>query len=172
MLNMMFSRRCLLGGTAAVLLPGATTADISTGPQPGDGFVMVDDTSQTLLQSDAIRRAAPPVMAWPVQQHTRRVRDGARFNQVLLLRVADDQLVAFSAICPHAGCIVSEWIAQPGLLLCPCHGSQYDPRKAGQVVVGPSPLSLPALPLAVIDRFVVVAGPFSARPGGHASRTM
>jgi rieske iron-sulfur protein len=103
------------------------------------------------------------------------VRDEARFNQVLVLRVAvenSDRIVAFTAICPHAGCVVSDWVAQSAHLHCPCHGSEYDPAKNGIVVGGPSPLPLPSLPVKIVDGLVTVAGPFSAKPGGHTSRTM
>lgn len=60
-------------------------------------------------------------------------------NQILLLRVPDgptEELVAFTAICPHAAGLVSEWVAQTCRLHCPCHGSEYDPAKAGMVVAG------------------------------------
>jgi rieske iron-sulfur protein len=122
---------------------------------------------------------AAVALVWPKDRKTGLVRDGARFNQVLLLRVLDDavheqtdKLVAFSAICPHAACLVSGWVAQAGRLHCPCHGSEYDPMRGGAVVAGPAPLPLPALPVRVDNGVVTVAGPFSARPGGHTSRTM
>src|ERR1700712_5581783 len=123
MANAILSRRCILGATATVLLAGAAPAERVGGVQFGDGFVAVDDARKTVLQGDAIRSGAAPVLAWPIQIATQKVRDGARLNQVLLLRLADDQLVAFSALCPHAGCLVSEWLAQPRVMLCPCHGS-------------------------------------------------
>ncbi len=41
---------------------------------------------------------------------------------------------AFSAICPHAGCPVTR--IQGGLILCPCHGSQFD-ITTGDVKAGP-----------------------------------
>jgi Rieske Fe-S protein len=80
--------------------------------------------------------------------------------------------VAFTAICPHAACIVSGWAAQTYLLHCPWQGAEYDPAKGRLVVAWPAPSPLPTLPVQVLDGVVTVAGPFSARPGGHASRTM
>ena len=58
-------------------------------------------------------------------------------------------IVAYSAICPHAGCEVSGWVAQQAVLECSCHDSRYNPRDAAAVIDGPTPRALPALPLAV-----------------------
>jgi Rieske Fe-S protein len=182
-MHMIVSRRSVLNfgltAAAAVTLPGAAMPDRTAGPQPGDEFVPVTDPGGKALRSDAIRQGAAPVLVWPMDRNTGLVRDGARFNQVLLLRVPDgaaedlaDKLVAFTAICPHAACVVSGWVAQTSRLRCPCHGSEYDPVRGGLVVAGPAPLPLPALPVQVLDGMVTVAGPFSAKPGGHASRTM
>jgi rieske iron-sulfur protein len=180
---MIVSRRAVLDlgviAAATVTLPGAALPDRTAGPQPGDGFVPVADPGGSALRPEVIRRGAAPILVWPKDRKTGLVRDGARFNQVLLLRVLDDavneqtdKLVAFSAICPHAACLVSGWVAQACRLRCPCHGSEYDPTRGGAVVAGPAPLPLPALPVRVDDGAVTVAGPFSARPGGHTSRTM
>ncbi len=170
------SRRDLgILAVASVALPGAAPATSASGPQPGDALVAITDTGHAMLRPEAIRRGAEPVLAWPMDRQTGLVRNGARMNLVLLLRVPDgpaDRLVGFTAICPHAGCTVSEWVAQTGRLHCPCHGSEYDPAHNGAVLAGPSPYPLPTLPVQVLDGVVVVAGPFSARPGGHASRTM
>jgi rieske iron-sulfur protein len=181
-MNVIVSRRAVLDlgliAAATVTLPGAAMPDRTAGPQAGDGFVPVTDPSGSALRSEAIRRGVAPILAWPKDRQAGLVRDGARFNQVLLLRVVDesvneqtDKVVAFSAICPHAGCLVSDWMAQTGRLHCPGHGSEYDPLRGGAVVAGPAPLPLPALPVRVVDGVVTVAGPFSARPGGHTSRT-
>jgi rieske iron-sulfur protein len=159
---------------AAVTLPVAAMPDRTAGPQLGDIFVSTSNQSAP-LRAEAIRVGAAPVLAWPMDRESGVVRDGARFNQVLLLRVArknSDEIVAFTAICPHAGCTVSEWLAQTSHLHCPCHGSEYDPAKNGIVVAGPSPLPLPSLPVKIVGGLVTVTGPFSARPGGHTSRTM
>jgi rieske iron-sulfur protein len=153
--------------------PAMAMPDRTAGPQLGDIFVSISDPG-TPLRAEAIQPAAAPVMAWPMDRKSGVVRDAARFNQVLLLRVAaqgSDKIVAFTVICPHAGCAVSGWVAETARLHCPCHGSEYDPANRGTVVAGPSPLPLPALPVQVLDGLVTVAGPFTARPGGHTSRT-
>jgi Rieske Fe-S protein len=176
-------RRFLAFGMAAAtsgMIPAAAVAAaaVTAGPQPGDALVAVGDDAHRPLTPGAVRRGAPPVLTWPMDPRTGLVRTGATFNQVLLLRLAGDrdeahggQLVAFSAVCTHAGCIVSAWRAENGLLLCPCHGSEYDPARAAAVVAGPAPLPLPTLPLAVVNGLITVSGPFSAPPGGHTGRT-
>ena len=171
------SRRGVLAVAAALPVSGVPVAGRTAAPQPGDVLTAVDEPAHTALRPDAIRAGAAPILAWPMDRQTGVVRDGVRFNQVLLLRLpagegtAQGALVAFSAICQHAGCLVSGWIAQRHVLHCPCHGSEYDPAHDGAVVVGPAPFALPALPLRIADGAVTVAGPFSGRVGGHAGRT-
>ena len=36
-------------------------------------------------------------------------------------------IVAYSGVCPHTGCDVSDWLNGPQTLLCPCHESEFDP---------------------------------------------
>ncbi|MBW4030169.1 MAG: Rieske (2Fe-2S) protein [Acidobacteria bacterium] len=54
--------------------------------------------------------------------------------------------VAYDAVCPHAGCRVGYTPGAP-LMLCPCHGSQFEVA-TGQVVSGPAPHGL--TPLTVV----------------------
>jgi rieske iron-sulfur protein len=180
---MIVSRRGALDlgliAVTAVTLPAAAMPDRTARPQVGDVLVAVDDRGHSPLRSEILQPGAAPVVAWPMDAASGAVRDQARYNQVLVLRLADeaaegptDAVVAFSAICPHAGCLVSEWVAQSCRLRCPCHGSEYDPAKGGAVVSGPAPQPLPTLPIRVVNGVIAVAGPFSSRPGGHTSRTM
>jgi thiosulfate dehydrogenase [quinone] large subunit len=56
-----------------------------------------------------------------------------------------DTFVAFSATCTHAGCQV-RYDPSTVQFLCPCHGGVYDAR-TGQVLQGPPPSALPAIPV-------------------------
>jgi rieske iron-sulfur protein len=178
---MAVSRRSLLdhgvAAAAAMILPVGDKPDEMAGPQIGDLFVTAVDLQGPPVQVGAIRTGAPPILVWPRDPETGLTRSGTRLNQVLLLNVRrangwQDQILAFSAICPHAGCLVSQWIGSTNHLRCPCHGSEFDPAHGGVVVLGPSPFPLPQLPVETVKGLVAVAGPFSAPPGGHTSRTM
>jgi rieske iron-sulfur protein len=178
---MAVSRRGVLDyglmAAAATILPAAGKTDGTAGPQIGDTFVSAADPQALPVRSSAIRAGAAPVLAWPRDPATGITRSGTRLNQVLLLRIRDahgsqEKILTYSAICPHAGCLVSQWIGATRSLRCPCHGSEFDPAHAGTVTAGPSPFPLPLLPVEVVKDLVTVAGPFSAPPGGHTSRTM
>lgn len=105
------------------------------------------------------------------------VRSGSRLNRLVLVRLdpaslsertrghAADGVVAYSAVCTHTGCEVGAFRADEQVLFCDCHESKFDPRDQGRVTDGPAPRSLPALPLRVADGRLVVAAPFTARPG-------
>jgi Rieske Fe-S protein len=49
------------------------------------------------------------------------------------------KIMAYSGVCPHAGCLVS-WDAKKKEFLCPCHGGTYD--LDAKVTGGPPPRGL------------------------------
>ena len=67
----------------------------------------------------------------------------------LVLQLTKDQFVAYDAVCPHAGCTVGY---SPGarLIVCPCHGSEFDPS-TGSVVNPPAPRGLTPIHVTVAD---------------------
>lgn len=85
-----------------------------------------------------------------------------RFNEQDLqpdvAKASASGVVAYSAICTHLGCQVSDNNDRPGTLLCPCHSGAYDPKQGCKVIGGPPPRPLPQLPLkAEGERFVATA---------------
>jgi Rieske Fe-S protein len=73
--------------------------------------------------------------------------------KVVVTQPARDQYKAFSAVCTHVGCIMSE--VANGTIDCPCHGGQYKITD-GAVVAGPPPSPLPARPVKIVNGQVVL----------------
>ena len=60
-------------------------------------------------------------------------------QRIVVTQPTQGEYKAFSALCPHQGCIVSS-IAE-GKITCPCHGSAFS-VKDGSVVQGPATTAL------------------------------
>jgi rieske iron-sulfur protein len=145
--------------------------------RPKEGDLLVSIESDDALALKDVPLGGPPVLAWPMDPASKTVRKESRLNKIVLLRFepaalnettkerAIDGVVAYSAICPHAGCEVSGWAADQQLLECSCHYSHYDPRAAAAVIDGPAPRPLAALPLKIVDGKLAVAKPFTGRVG-------
>lgn len=63
-----------------------------------------------------------------------------------ILRPNSEKYVAFSAICPHAGCTVQ--YNPNGTFVCPCHGSTFD-ALTGAVQIGPAQKGLTPIPITI-----------------------
>jgi Rieske Fe-S protein len=64
----------------------------------------------------------------------------------VLVDLGGGKVAACSAICTHAGCAV-QYSARQHLLVCPCHGAEFDPAQAGRVLRGPARRPLAAIPV-------------------------
>lgn len=155
-------------------------------PQAGDLLVISEgpQAGQLIKPSD-LTLGGPPLHAWPKDSKTSVVRDGSRLNEILIIKLdpaeLDDEtrgraaggIVAYSAVCSHAGCSVTAWVKGEGsdknVLKCMCHNSEYDPRESAQVVFGPAPRRLAALPLAIAGDLLAVAAPFAGKVGAQQS---
>ena len=94
---------------------------------------------------------AGPVIATLDQvkpRHALAFQDPATGDPAILVRLANDHVVAYDALCTHAGCTVG-YDSASGLLLCPCHGAVFDPAQAGAVLAGPTNIPLTSLPLRI-----------------------
>lgn len=153
-------------------------------PQKGDLLVHSEgDQEGQVIRPDDLKLGGPPLQAWPKDPKTSVIRKGSRLNEVVLVKLdpneldddtrprAADGIVAYSAVCSHAGCPVTEWVKQDNgdktVLKCPCHNSEYDPRQGAEVVFGPAPRHLAALPLALVDGSLTVAGSFIGKVGAQ-----
>jgi rieske iron-sulfur protein len=179
-------RGLLLAGAAIAaggLLPKTGRADDEDPrrkmrPQVGDQFVRFEgDQEGAVITAEDLHLGADPIIAWAMDPATKLPRDGSRLNQVLLLRLdpsslgpetlkhAADGIVAYSAICTHAQCTVAGWMPESQVLHCPCHQSEFDPRRNAEVVAGPAPRPLAALPLKIEKNKPTVAGGFTGKIG-------
>ncbi|MBR0967600.1 Rieske 2Fe-2S domain-containing protein [Bradyrhizobium diazoefficiens] len=183
-------RTVLLGAMAATACLGCS--DLSRAgedppgsderPKKGDLLVFSEGEQEGKpITSADIPKGGPPVHAWPKDPVTSVVRSGSRLNEILIIRLdpaeldeqtgarAVDGILAYSAICSHAGCPVTAWVKSDAgdkeVFKCMCHNSEYDPRAGAQVVFGPAPRRLAALPIALAEGAISVAGSFVGKVG-------
>jgi thiosulfate dehydrogenase [quinone] large subunit len=69
-------------------------------------------------------------------------------DPAVVIHGTDGKYYAYDAVCTHAGCTV-QYDPSYKLLLCPCHGGAFDPLHGAQVVQGPPPAPLTALPIHI-----------------------
>ena len=75
-------------------------------------------------------------------------QDNNTGDPAVLVRLASGSLVAYDALCTHAGCTV-EYDGSSGYLICPCHGATFDPGAQAQPIAGPTNIPLTNLPLKI-----------------------
>lgn len=63
---------------------------------------------------------------------------------------------AYSAICTHQGCTVG-YASGSKTLVCPCHGSQFDPFNSAKVIIGPAQTALPSVKVTIDGEWVILA---------------
>ena len=108
---------------------GDTSGTATTSGTPG--------SSSTIAQASAVQTNSSVSFTIP-----------SNGDPGVLVHLNNGKFVAFDATCTHAGCPVQY---DPGsqLLLCPCHGAQFDPSKGAAVVQGPTNTPLTSVPISV-----------------------
>ncbi|WP_117237647.1 QcrA and Rieske domain-containing protein [Thermus sediminis] len=132
------------------------------------------------IRLEELKPGDPFVLAYPMDPKTKVVKSGEARNTVLVVRYAPEELspevaehgvegvVAYSAVCTHLGCIVSQWVADRRAALCPCHAGVFDLAQGARIISGPPPRPVPQLPLRVEDGVLVAAGEFLGEVGVRA----
>jgi len=177
-----------LGAATCVSFAAAAAEEERPGsdkrPQQRDLLVMAEGEREgELIKPEDLKLGGPPLLAWPKDPASEVIRDGSRLNELLVVKLAPEDLdeatrpraadgiVAYSAVCTHAGCPITAWMkaseGEQEVFKCMCHNSEYDPRRAAQVMFGPAPRRLAALPLAIVDGALVVAGTFVGKVGAQ-----
>jgi len=160
------SRRALLARGALAGLAVAVTSVLGGGVAAAERLLGADEGSGGRLPS--LPRGEPRPPARPARPAAGRRRPaGTRIGGLgdvgvgqaaaftapdgrpaVVVRLGRTHVVAYSAVCTHAGCTVG-YDAVTRLLACPCHGAEFDPRRGAAVVAGPAASPLPSIPLQV-----------------------
>jgi ubiquinol-cytochrome c reductase iron-sulfur subunit len=187
------SRRGLLtvtGGLAGAAVLGAAAAPLaSLGPPAGvlhqtpwkRGIRLVDDQGTVYAAADI--NVGAFYTALPEGQSAESLGAG-----ILVVRLpgsmihlpaarrdwAPEGIMAYSKICPHAGCAISlyrypldpQTAPFPPAFTCPCHYSTFTPGNGGKLIFGPAGRALPQMPLMIdSDGNLRCAGPFDSDIG-------
>lgn len=77
-------------------------------------------------------------------------------DPAILIRLAEDEFVAYTQRCTHLSCPVL-WAAETRRLECPCHDGAFD-AATGRVLKGPPPRPLPRIALRVANGEIFAEG--------------
>ena len=129
--------------SSATLAKSTASSSSSATPTTTSASASGPTTTSSVAQGVANPKgtAVGPASAVPVGKVASFV-DPASGSPAYVLHPTTSKFVAFSAICPHAGCTVQ--YASGNLFVCPCHGSQFD-ATTGAVLQGPAASGLPSI---------------------------
>jgi Rieske Fe-S protein len=118
---------------------GQATSGGTKKPASGGGKKLASDEKKSASGGKVIAKESgvPPGSA---------VSFSVSGQPAVLIHLKDGQFVAYSAVCTHMGCTVG-YKKSSGDLVCPCHGSVYDPAHGAKVLRGPAPRPLPKIPV-------------------------
>ncbi len=136
-------RRAFLRGAGAALTAGVSITVITA---CGGGK---NDEATGAADLDALPEQAQATIGQTVQSGKIPV-GGATFlpeSGLILTRPAQQEYRVLSNVCPHAGGKIDRQ-DERGRLVCPLHGSQFDPA-TGKALVGPASQPLPVRPVAI-----------------------
>jgi Rieske Fe-S protein len=75
-------------------------------------------------------------------------------RKIVLTQPAEGDLRAYSAVCPHQGCLVAT--VSDNVITCPCHNSQFSAEDGG-VIQGPATSGLAPVGVSVSGDQVTLA---------------
>lgn len=169
-----------LGAVSSMAIPMAATAQPPARQKPQAGDILVFEEGPNageVVRPELLELDQRPVSALARDPATGTLRNGSRLNRVMITKIDTENLtaryqrhvaegvIAYSIVCTHTGCDVTNWDSEGKLMACPCHESQFDIYAGGNVVGGPAPRPLAMLPLSIKDGDIVVAAGFSGRVG-------
>jgi ubiquinol-cytochrome c reductase iron-sulfur subunit len=175
-----FLSRFLVAGVGVFTLSQVVILG-ALGPRPGrNPFLTAWRPGSRLVTSDGepvtreVLAGGGTLVAFP-EGHT-----GAADSQIALFRFkggefeaqpgreswSPEGFVAYSRICTHVGCAVSQYLDEAQMLACPCHQSTFDLLHGARPVMGPAGRPLPQLPLAIDPQGYLVAQSDFTEPVG------
>jgi rieske iron-sulfur protein len=164
---------CALAGATAVVNVGTSLPAFAAlqddVPKRGDVFVFTSGPKkdQAVMVADIVADA-PPVTV-QAKAANGAVREGDN-SAALLYRVdpskipaglkdeTADGVLAYSAVCTHLGCLLSNWDVPTKNFLCPCHDALFDPLQNGKNTGGATARALPHFPIKSDAGKIVVTG--------------
>jgi thiosulfate dehydrogenase [quinone] large subunit len=127
------------------------SASGSTTTAPGSSVPSTTVPESTVPESTVPSTTAPGTQIGLASQvpvgGSARFTDPKTGNPGLVLQLGQGRFVAFDAVCPHAGCTV-DYSSAANLIVCPCHGSEFNPS-TGAVVSPPASHGLSPIQVAV-----------------------
>lgn len=120
------------------LVIGVSTAGVFTVAGCGSGGIGGIGGSRAEVSQEEAIAAEADVEANSAVPYT----NAATGEPEVLIRLANGEFVAYSAVCTHQGCTVA-YNTDTRKLACPCHGGVFDPANGAAVVSGPPPRPLP-----------------------------
>jgi Rieske Fe-S protein len=144
------SRRSVLTGFATVVVGGVAgfavarnsdAAKAKPSTSTSNGYRLSTQPSPTPTGAKA-----PGTLLTPLGNVPRGGGVVLSSQQVVVTRDTAGSVHAFSAVCTHAQCLVTQ--VSNGTIDCPCHGSQFN-ATTGAVVTGPAASPLPTVSIKV-----------------------
>ncbi len=146
----------LLVGRIAAMTEGRSTGDdrsalATAKPPPVGGTAAGGGATSSTAAPTAAPAATGTLLASGNQLASAKsvtTYDPATGDPVLVIKLPSGSVVAYDAVCTHAGCTVAY---DPGsaIMWCPCHGAEFDPAHNAQVLGGPTNRPLTAIPITV-----------------------
>lgn len=123
---------CGSGESAAPTAQDETAEEAEDAEAIGDEEVAADQGEQLVALSDVPVEGGVVISEPPV----------------VVVQPTQGDIRAFSAVCPHQGCLMSS--VEANEIICPCHGSLFS-AEDGAVLAGPANSGLPAVAVRVQD---------------------
>ena len=176
-------RNLMIGALTLAVTPlGASVGRAEDGrsmvPQVGDTLVyLTGGPRDEVIDPADVKVGDEPKLAYPMDPKTKTVRNGSRLNLLVVSRLAPGEIeddtkplaandvVAYSAVCTHNGCVISAINDTQHEFVCNCHGSTFDAGNRGAIVEGPATRRLAILPLKEGAGDLTVAADFIGRLG-------